>query len=346
MSIEQSISQFCAVSRDELLLEQRCQTQAQQFKTTLQACQEVLGRYWDQQSSTSAPSFIPLTLQDQGEPRQVYLRRLQKTTYKAVNETALQSVVEQLPTAEDLQRVATSLGTPDVTLGDVYAAWVFERLKTHNVVHRTSLELSDRKPRVPKGEPRSETATTTPPDPALLEAASQWLQTQRNLQRLREFKKTHFHRLAEERQAVEPVLNSYLASRPPDQQEQKVTMMVQGESRPFYVKRVTERKLPTLTLPKSQPLILQTLRTIFPSSEPFDVSVATELLRRSASLPNVILSTFRTHWETYKTEHTHISTHVTLKEKKVRAKRARSTEDTGAPASRSRQRLSPVEDDE
>ena len=314
MSLDQTLSQYCVIARDELLFKEKCATQARSFNQDLHDCQARLAEF----AQSQPQPCIPVTVRTaDGEPQQMFLKTSEKTTYKAVDEEGFKRVVEKVPTVEDLKAVFDDMESPQASLADVYATWLFRQLYNRNTEKKRVFEISDKKGRTKKNAPAGHIHV---PD-HIVALTEQWTHIQSNMKRLKEFKRSTIHRFENEKKAIEPVLNSYLAAKPHQKQEQKIAMSVQGEIKPFYLKRVVKRLKPRLTLPQSRSLILDTVTSVIKTRDPFDLDVTREILKRHATLPNLIFSEFRTQLEQYRQSRVKVSTHIKLCEPRTRKRK-------------------------
>lgn len=314
MSLEDPLSKYCAISRDEILIEEQCTTQSDQLTSELTQCKSVLEEFLNCQKKTC----IPVKVQTDEGDRTIYLRSVEKTSYKAVNEDAFKRVIEKLPTPQDLQNVFDQLENPNANFIDVYASWIFNTLYDQNTTKRTVFEVSDKQERGAKKKTKT-TEEVKVPD-AIIQAAEDWMLATHNIKRLKSFKKVRMDLLEQEKKSIEPVIETFLASRPKDKQEQKVMMNLHGEDKPYYIKRIVEKRSPSLSLNKSKPLILNSVQQVVKStqpqlsSKPFQVSDVNNLFRNNMLL-SMLYAEFRAQIETFKQTGVKVSTHVELREK-------------------------------
>ena len=306
------LSKYCAISRDEILIEEQCVTQAEQITDELTKCKTVLEEFFKRQKKTCVPVKVQT---DEGD-RTIYLRSVEKTSYKAVNEDAFKRVIEKLPTSQDLQEVFNQLENPSANFIDVYASWIFNTLYDQNTTQRSVFEVSDKKE---KGKKNANTDEVNIPD-AITQATEDWMLAAHNIKRLKLFKKGKMDLLAQEKKTIEPVIETFLASRPKDKQEQKVMMNLHGEDKPYYIKRIVETRRPPLSLNKAKPLILTSVQQVVKATQPqllnkpFQSSDADRLFRNDMLL-SMLYAEFRTQFETFKQTAVKVSTHVELREK-------------------------------
>jgi len=324
MALEQTLSQYCAIARDEMQVKEQCSEQTSELTEELAQCKTVLAQFLQQQNQTC----VPVTVQtDEGE-RTLYLRSMVKTTYKTVNEDAFKRVIERVPSPEDLQDVYDQLESPNANFIDVYASWIFNTLYEQNTTQRTAFEVSDKKARGTAKNP----VVSVPP--TVTDALDRWMLATHNLRRLKTFKKTKIEALAQEKKTVEPQIEAFLAARPADKQEQKVTMTLHGEAKPFLLRRVVEKRSPALTLNKSKPLILHSVEkvvtTIQPQllQKPFERKDVSTVLGNSMVL-NLLCAEFRTQFEAYRQTNVNVTTHVGLYDKN-QPRNKRKAEEPGA----------------
>lgn len=324
MSLDKQLSHYCAISRDEMNMEAQCSEQAKQFTEEITKCKTLMADFLEQQKKTC----IPITIRTaNGEEKTIYLRNVEKTTYKTVNEDAFKRVIETVPTPDELKDVYDQLENPAASFIDVYSAWIYNTLYDQNTSKRTTFEISDKKERTKK----SKTADEIKVPSHIIQAAEDWVNTTYNIKRLKTFKKTAMTQLADEKKVIEPAIETFLASKPPEKQEQKISMVVQGHEKPFYLKRVIEKKRPALTLTKSKPIILQTVQTMVQSTnptllkKPFTTEDAKNVFSNEIVL-NVLFDEFRTKLASFKQAGTKVTTHIEMSDKPT-GKRKRHADD-------------------
>ena len=305
--VQTAMSQFCAISRDEMSIVDKCKQQANQFKKNLAEYKDVLESFFVQTKA----NCVPITVTIDGQPSTLYLRNVQKTKYHAINESNFKTVVEHFPTTEELVETYKQLENPAATLADVYATWLFEKLYDQNTEVKTLFQISKTKERL-KTKNQKVDEIKIPDD--IQKITENLIKTQHNAKRLRDFKKANVSKFREEKKVYEPVIEKFLAKRPDVHQEQKITITMGGKTEPFYVRRVVEKRKPSLTLAKTKPLILESVSKIFKTSQPFDPSVTDRVLRENPLIPNMLFDLFCECLSDYNSKNTKISSKINLKD--------------------------------
>ena len=324
MSIDKQLSHYCAISRDEMNMESQCAEQAKQFTEEIKKCKSTLADFLEHHKKTC----IPITIRtEKGEEKTIYIRNVEKTTYKTVNEDSFKKVIETIPTPEELKDLFDQLENPAASFIDVYSAWIYNTLYDQNTSKRTTFEVSEKKERAKKTKSTDEVKVPS----HIIQAAEDWMNTSYNIKRLKTFKKTAMTQLAEEKKAIEPAIEMFLASKPPEKQEQKISMVVQGQDKPFYIKRVVEKKRPALTLTKSKPIILQSVQTMVQATDPtllkkpFTPEDAKSIFNNDIVL-NMLFSEFRTKLASFKQSGIKVKTRIEMSDK-PKGKRKRPVEE-------------------
>jgi hypothetical protein len=338
-SLQKYMTNFCAIHRDEIVFEDKYKKQYKYFSEEEKKYKTFLEQYLGNEHKTCIPLKIPT---DDGNVQKMYIRFKPKTTQKSVTEDSFKTAIEHYPSNEDLYRVFKNLDDPKATLSDVYAAWIIEILYKQNTIKHTAFEFTS------SGERKKSTSSKSSKSKSkknnddnddndeetknnnsihvpseVMEAASYLLKIQSNKKQLSKFKKEKITEFIVEKKQYEPVLDQFLSSKPENKQEQKISMNIQGETKPFYLKKVIETPSLSLTLAKSKPIVFQsvqnTFKSILPSvySRPFDPKFINELEVHKDFL-NVLFSEFRTKLQQYKTSHTKVVSSIVLEEHKAR----------------------------
>lgn len=327
-NVQKSMSQYCALSRDELLLEEKCDEQLKHFNEVLANYKMSLSDFLGSQDQ----SCVPVSVDMDGSEHKVFLRSVVKSSYKTVNEDAFKKVIEHIPTVEELTKVYEDLNTPKASLSSVYAAWIFNKLYHQNVTKKTVFEISDKPPRTSKNSKKQKMNEGPPIPTNVAQTVVDWIKMQHNIKRLKQFKKENITKLNTEKKLVESDVETFLSARSGDKQEQKISMSMHGETKPFILKRVIEKRSPTLTISKAKPLVADTVISVLSRMDssyetPFNPATTRDLLARQTEtrslLPNLLFSEFRVKVEEYKKSGMKVSSRIELREKTNRTKQKR-----------------------
>lgn len=299
---QEALKNFCYYKSKESTFENNCAQQAKQFKNEEEKYRSLLSEYVINSKQTCIPVDISL---DDDTKQQVYLRLKTKTLTKTINEDRFNEVISMNPSSEELIDIFHKLKDPRATFVDVYTSWVLEKLHDHTVTRTTVFELSESKERVSKKQKRDKNDSKHSVPQEIADFTAQLYKIQHHMKRLKTYRKENVQKYEQHIKPHEPILQTYFSQKPRDQQEQKVSMNVDGQVKPFFIKRVVETKRPFLTLKKSEPLVVKSIHNVIKTKIPelcnvtFDVRYLKKLLETDL-FRNLISQEFKHHISEFK----------------------------------------------
>lgn len=309
---DSTLAHYCAIVQDEQEVEQTFESKSTKLTEDLKKYKSILSEYLIQQRV----SCLPVTITSKsGEDRTVYLRSKQTATYKPVDENSFKKAIEKVPTVSELKEVYDELKDPQATFIDVYSSWIFNMLYDLNVKKRVTFEISESKERASKKDKTSNHPIQVPDQ--IKDVVEDWAYATHNLQQLKKFKTQEFKRLKEEKKEVEPLVDKFLAQKPPEKQEQKITIDHEQGPKPYYIRRVIKKDPPKLTLTKSKPFIIQSVKRVVETTKPdlirkpFTVEESADLLRNDLLL-NMLYTEFRSEFKQFKEKGTKVKSNIEL----------------------------------
>lgn len=317
--IHKSMTNFCALSRDESVFEEKYKQQYQQLKENENKYKNILANFVMEQKKTCIPVVIKSSNPEEDDV-QLYLRIKPKVSQKQVTEDNFKQVIEHYPTEEELNQVFQSLDNSQVTFAEVYTEWIIRNLYERNTTTKEVFELTQSKEKKKKEKGKStkeEKDPNPPPLPREITEITQMLyKTQQNEKKIKQIKKEKLLKIEHDKKTYEETLDKYLSAKPKEKQEQKISMTTtQGETKPFYLRRIVKLSKPSLTLAKSKPIVSEcvysTIKHTFPeiATKPYHHSMA----HKKIDL-HLLLSDFRQRLQSFKKNNTKISTSIVLEE--------------------------------
>lgn len=324
---DSTLAHYCAIVQDEQEVEQKVESKSAKLTEDLKKYKSQLSAFLAQQRV----SCVPVTITSKsGEDRTVYLRSKQTATYKHVDETSFKKAIEKVPTVSELKDVFDELKDPQATFIDVYSSWIFNTLYELNAKKKVTFEISESKERVSKKE-----KTSTPPiqvPDQIKDIVEDWADASHNLQQLKKYKTQEFKRLGEEKKEVEPLVDKFLAQKPPQKQEQKITIDHEQGPKPYYIRRVVKKEPPKLALTKSKPVIIQSVKRVVETTnpdllrKPFNIEESVELLRNDLLL-NMLYTEFRSEFKKFKEKGTKVKSNIELTDNPSRKRKPKQKPD-------------------
>lgn len=310
---ESTLSHYCAIVQDEQEVENIYESKSTKLSEDLKKYKAQLASFLEQQRV----SCVPVTIKSKnGEDRTIYLRSKQTATYKPVDEPSFKKAIEKVPSVNELKEVFDELKDPQATFIDVYSSWIFNTLYDMNAKKKVTFEISESKERSSKKDKTSAPPIQIPDQ--VRDIVEDWADASHNLQKLKKYKVTEFKRLGEEKKEVEPLVDKYLAQKPPQKQEQKITIDHKDGPKPYYIRRVVKTEPPPkLAITKSKPLIIQSVKRVVEHTKPdllqkpFTVDDSSELLRNDLLL-NMLYTEFRSEFKKFKEKGAKVKTNIEL----------------------------------
>ena len=323
--ITQSIAGFCSVYRDETKVVSKCKTQLDDLKKQETALKAQLRQYLTDANVTCIPLKLKMGEEDE---KMVYLRLMDKKSCKSVTDDIIKSVIEKVPTTEELVQIYHQMDR-NSSLMEVYVQWVYDSLEKQTAVHRTVFELSTTKQKKRKMDDKDNSKIPIVPA-EVMDMTAELFKTQLNQKRIRSFKKEKVVKFQVEREKYLPKLDEFLASKPPAHQEQKISLNLTGEPRPYQLKRVLTKRVPSLTLNKSKPLvsnaIVKVMENEFPEivDDPFHPDKIRVIFEHQ-TFQNLLFDQIRNEFEMYRKNYTTSKTSIVLREEHDRRKPRKQT---------------------
>jgi len=272
-NIRSTITQYCALHRDQLEFQNQVSDQKKQFVEKEAKYKNTLLSYLQNENKTCVPVDIPVDPTDELKKERRYLRIKTSTTTKSVTESTLEYLRDTLPTTEELDASYEVLRekNPTPTLIEVYTHWALQKIKEKNTTHKTYFELDKSKERVPKGqskkrkrsedEEEKESVVQVPDN--VLEDVIKLYRNMYDHGRLKKTVSEKKHKIEVEKQKHEPELISYLATKPKDQQFQKVSMKIDNEPKPYFLRcNKGTSGSSSLSISKAKPLIEEGIKHV------------------------------------------------------------------------------------
>ena len=345
-TVQDSITNFCALYQDEMVLEKGYKNKIDAFKGEESQHKQTLEQFLRDENK----SCVPVTVKNNdGNELQYFLRFKSRTSKKSVTEEAFRNVIEQLPTEESLRDLLNVIkDTSKLSLVDLYVLWLTKTLEKQNTTTKTIFEFTPTGEKKSKSEgggkergsrKKSKTCGNNNDIPEdIVAAANHLYMIQTNKKQLTSFKKEKLVELETEKKQYHKVLDKFLSAKPVEHQEQKLSMNIQGETRPFFLKKKPSREsYVTLTFAKSKPVVSSCVKNTFKTSklspvffQPLDVSVDSidRMLYELQNTPdflNMLMSEFRQQVQQFKSSNSKITTSIVLEECRKRSKKTKST---------------------
>jgi hypothetical protein len=318
--MQESITQFCVLAYDEMNINRQYKEKANEVKDKLEKCKEELRDFAGKQGK----SCIPVTFQIDGEEQKLYLRFMEKMTSKSINLEKFKNVVGAVPPVAELQEIFQALQDPNATLSDVYGAWLYNALYKNNTIKKQTFEISascEKQKKGEKGEKRAETRQIHIPDSILKQVAS-FAGHQNKLRRLGTMKTERIAKINEQKEKVEPTIQAHFQSRPIDKQFHKISMEIDGQSNPWFVRRVVKETKPSsISLAKVKPLIFRAVEGVISTKIPFDARTAESYFQTHQDLVNSVFFKFRLNFEDFKKANVKVTSVIQLADKEKSHKR-------------------------
>jgi hypothetical protein len=307
-----SITQFCTLSRNELLFKSQYKEQYKLLTNREEQLKSTLMKYMEQVSPPNKKWIVKCPTNEV-----VRIKLKQTTSQKTINEDRLKEVIELNPTPEELIHICHNLKTSQSSFIEVYSTWFIRKLYEYNTVKKTELEIKEEE----KQKIVSSSSSSSPP-PEILETISKLIQIQQNKSKLTRYKQEFTHQIINEKKKCEPILDTFLSTKPPHKQEQKVTLNVQGEIKPFYIQRVMKTYKPSLTLSRSKPLVHHVIQSIITSrfpeinNKPFHVDDLNKIYNIQ-NFKQDLFSEFQKQLQQYKQDSQKIQSNIVFKPSKM-----------------------------
>ena len=326
--LQKIMTNFCALYRDEITLEDKYKEQFQELKESEKKYKTLLSNYLTTQQQTCIPVKIKTTNKDDKTEQEqiVYLRLKSKVSQKSVNEDTFKQIIQMSPSVSELKEIYVNLKNDQASLMDVFTQWIIDKLYELNCTKQSVFELSssgEKKKSHKKRKTDSEEKSEPNPNDVLsleiVQATQELHKIQSREKTLRKMKKEKLNEIEQEKKNNEPELDKFLSLKPIDKQEQKISMTVKGETIPFYLKKVVQIKKPSLTLVKTKPLIQKTLQNVFTEvmmiDLPFTVENCTKLTQINI---HSLFSEFKNNFQQFKKERQVVSTSIVLQKHRLR----------------------------
>ena len=319
--MQESISQFCVLAYDELNVTSQYREKAREIQEKLGKSKVELQDF----ASKQGQSCIPVTFEIDGEQQKLYLRFMEKMTPKSINLDAFKNVVAILPPTLELQEIFRALKDPTASLGDVYAAWLYNNLYTKNTTKKQTFQISASGERKKKGEGRGHQQIHVPDN--ILQQTASFAREQNRLKWLKKMKTEKIRQINEQKEKVEPLLQAHFQSRPDDKQFHKISMEIDGETKPWFIRRVVKETKPSsISLNKVKPLIFRAVSDIIAEKTPFDPKTAETYFQTNRDVTNNVFFRFRLNFEDYKQANMKVSSLIKLSDKEKSRKRKSQTD--------------------
>jgi hypothetical protein len=313
--MQESITQFCVLAYDEMHIENKYKEKAEKIKEDIAASKQALQDFASKQGQTC----IPLKITVDGEEQKLFLRFIEKITSKSININAFKNVVQNIPKVSELQDIFTQLQNPEATLGEVYATWLYNELYKQNTTKKETFEISKSNERTKKGINKQ--VSIHIPE-SILQKATEYSKLQHGLQHLKSLKSEKIQKIEEQKKEVEPTIAAHFETRPMERQVQKVSMEIDGETKPWFIKRVVKETKPSsISLSKVKPIIFNVMDNVISSKLTFDSKTVEEFFRLNNDIQNNIFLKFCSSMEHFKESHSKMSSTIELTDKEGRAHR-------------------------
>ena len=329
--VQTSMTNFCAIHRDEMIFENKYKKQYREIAENEKKYKTQLEQYLAHEKQSCIGVTIPV---DEHNQQTMYLRFKPKTSQKMVNEDSFHAVIDHFPAPDDLYQTFKKLKNSQATLTEVYGQWLIDTLYSQNTTKKMVFEFTTTKEKKKSGgksDNKNRNSESLDDSPVkipreIMEMASQLYKIQYNKKELNQYKKQKCQEFTAEKKQYVPVLEKFLSSKPESKQEQKISMNIQGETKPFCLKKIVKTPTPSLTLSKSRPVVLQsvhtTIKTAFPQwvDRPFQTQMVHDLENHPDFL-HVLMAEFKNQLQYYKKTSAKTSTSIVLEEHKNRRKR-------------------------
>lgn len=289
-NVNVAITQYCALQRDMMLLNERSKEHQKKFKDNVKEFKSKLMDYLTEKNLTCVPFKV---VNEKKEEVVMYLRRNPaKQIKRAVNRLAIQEILDKEVTDEDIHAILKNQKTSKLSVPDLIMEWILIKLQERNCSTTSSFQLSKSKEKVAKKSKKNEDEDEIKLPSDILETAKQLYNITHNLDKLKSFMKEKKVESKKKEEQFVPVLDEFLAKKEIGKQTQKVVMNVSGVASPFYLKRKEEVRSKPLPFTKAPEFLSSHTKSILKSSRMIDTVVrqrAPELFKNAQNVSEVVV---------------------------------------------------------
>lgn len=273
-NISNSITKYCALERDSIRIKKAADSKKEELKKMDNSLKTTMEQFLRKTGKTCIPVTIPKDLDNHDETQTMYLRLKKSSKTFPVTEGNLSNLVSIEPNIKELNEIYETKG-PNSKFVDIYAEWLFSKLKENNTTVSELFTLDKSKERsktTKKSKKRNRSEIEDDyeneikiPD-EIKSAASQFYFNKQSSKIINSHVRQRKTQIKQEQSKYEPELLHYLETKT-NNQKQKITMKISGDKpEPFYLKRTQNYTSGSVSVIQSKPLlkdsIVNTLQTI------------------------------------------------------------------------------------